>query len=87
MSESVQASISAVAIKLPSIWKDDVDTWFRCAECQFVIRYIVDEKTKFHHGVAVLCSSISVQVKAAIRAPPPSGSALDCLENSAAQQV
>lgn len=63
-------STEAVAIKLPPMWTEDVETWFIQAEAQFHLRKITDETTKFHHVVAILSSDSAAKVKDIIRNPP-----------------
>jgi len=63
-------SADAVALKLPSLWTDDAETWFHQAEAQFAIRGIKEELTMFHHVVAVLTSETAGKVKDIIRKPP-----------------
>ena len=67
--ESEQA-ISPVAVKLPAIWTEDLETWFLQAEAQFVLRNITAEETRFYHVVAALSAECAAKVKDIIRAPP-----------------
>ena len=60
----------AVAVKLPPIWTNDVETWFLQAEAQFAIRKITEERTQFHHVVASLSADCAATVKGVIRNPP-----------------
>lgn len=65
------AAADAVALKLPAMWTEDVDTWFRQAEAQFELRGITEEKTKFYHVVLILTSATAAKVKDLIRQPHP----------------
>jgi hypothetical protein len=50
MSED-QATINAVAIKLPPVWTSNIVSWFVQAEAQFGLRKITDDITKvLAHG-------------------------------------
>lgn len=59
----------AVAIKLPTLWINNTETWFFQAEAQFSIRGVKDELTKFYHVVAVLSAETASRVKDIIRTP------------------
>lgn len=63
-------STDAVAVKLPPIWTEDLETWFLQAEAQFAIRKITTEETRFYHVVAALSADCATKVKNIIRAPP-----------------
>ena len=60
----------AVAVKLPQVWTEDLETWFLQAEAQFVIRKITEEETKFYHVVTALSADCAAKVKDIIRTPP-----------------
>lgn len=60
----------AVSLKLPAPWTDNIESWFHQVEAQFIIRKITDRKTKFHHVVSVLDSSIANRVSSILRNPP-----------------
>jgi VanZ family protein len=60
----------AVALKLPAMWTEDMETWFFQAEAQFEIRKISVEKTKFYHVVSALPQECASKVKDLIRNPP-----------------
>ena len=59
--------VAAVALKLPTIWTDDVEGWFTHVESQFAIRKINAEATKYHYVVAALDSSVSSRVRSVLR--------------------
>lgn len=61
---------AAVSVKLPALWKEDVETWFAATESQFALRGITEELTRFHHVAAILDSSVSTAVKLLVRNPP-----------------
>jgi hypothetical protein len=61
--------IDNVALKLPEVWTEDIETWFVQAEAQFAIRKIKTEETKFYHVVGVLNHSTASRVKAVLRDP------------------
>ena len=63
-------SADAVSLKLPSLWTNDVETWFAQAEAQFALRDITNETTKFHHVVSVLSSDVASKVSSILRSPP-----------------
>lgn len=60
----------AAALKLPTLWTDDLETWFLQAEAQFSIRRITSEQKKYYHVVAVLSADTAAKVKSIIRDPP-----------------
>ena len=62
-------STDAVSLKLPSLWTNDVETWFAQAEAQFALRDITNETTKFHH-VSVLSADVACKVSSILRSPP-----------------
>mgnify|MGYP001554901302 CR=1 FL=1 len=61
---------NAVALKLPTFWADQVQTWFAQAEAQFLLRGITQDETKFAHVVAVLDSQTAMQAAPVIHDPP-----------------
>ena len=63
-------SADAVSLKLPSLWTNDVETWFAQAEAQFALRDITNETTKFHHVVSVLSADVAPKVSSILRSPP-----------------
>ena len=63
-------SADAVSLKLPSLWTNDVETWFAQAEAQFALRNITNETTKFHHVVSVLSADVASKVSSILRSPP-----------------
>ena len=63
-------SADAVSLKLPSLWTNDVETWFAQAEAQFALRDITNETTKFHHVVSVLSADVASKVSSILRSPP-----------------
>ena len=63
-------SAAAVSLKLPSLWTNDVETWFAQAEAQFALRDITNETTKFHHVVSVLSADVASKVSSILRSPP-----------------
>lgn len=64
------AMAEAAALKLPSLWTNDLETWFIQAEAQFCIRKITSETKKYHHVLAVLSAETAAKVKDIIRDPP-----------------
>ena len=57
-------SADAVSLKLPSLWTNDVETWFAQAGAQFALRDITNETTKFHHV------DVASKVSSILRSPP-----------------
>jgi hypothetical protein len=66
------SSTDAVALKLPALWEDDLESWFLQTEAQFNLRGITDQRTRYYHLVAVLSTSNAAKVKDIIRDPPSS---------------
>ena len=60
----------AATLKLPTLWTDDLETWFIQAEAQFSIRKITTELKKYHHVLSVLSADTAAKVKDIIRDPP-----------------
>ena len=69
-SQACCLSADALSLKLPSLWTNDVETWFAQAEAQFALRDITNETTKFHHVVSVLSADVASKVSSILRSPP-----------------
>lgn len=65
-----RTAVDAVALKLPPLWTEDVESWFAQVESQFALRKITCEVTQFHYVVTSLNSSVSSRVKRILRCPP-----------------
>lgn len=50
----VASSISAATVKLPAFWSSQPKVWFAQAECQFLLRGMSTDETRYHHLVASL---------------------------------
>ena len=58
--------LMAVAVKLPQLWPENIETWFVQAEPQFRLNGVVVSQTKFDY---IIKSMIAVQVLHLIRNP------------------
>ena len=69
------ATVSAVAIKLPSFWNTRPEVWFRQVEAQFATRNppITSDETRFNYVVAALDSATAGEVEKLIMFPPSTG--------------
>ena len=56
--------------ELPSLWTNDVETWFAQAEAQFALRDITNETSKFNHVVSVLSADVASKVSSILQSPP-----------------
>jgi hypothetical protein len=63
----VHSEVSRVAIKIPPMWKNNVELWFTSIESQFVVSGISNELTKFHYIVSSLDSETLVLVAEIVR--------------------
>ena len=59
-----------VAVKLPTFWPDNVETWFSQAEAQFRLRNITQDETKFSHVAAVLDMETATAAEEILNDPP-----------------
>ena len=66
MPEDADAA-AAVALKLPSPWTNDLDSWFAQIEAQFALKNISSERTKYNHVVAVLEPAIASRLSTTLR--------------------
>jgi len=62
-------NVTAVALKLPPVWTDDIEGWFLHIESQFAIKKITDSHTKFQYVVSTLSSATSASVRHLLRRP------------------
>ena len=62
--------ISAVSLKLPAPWMNDMEMWLHVVESQFVTRGITQELTKFHYVVAALTPDLASRLRQIIFNPP-----------------
>ncbi|GBL85224.1 hypothetical protein AVEN_222706-1 [Araneus ventricosus] len=62
--------VAKVSIKLPLLWKDNVEIWFINLESQFAIAAITASQTKFHYIVASLDSEISSFISNVLKKSP-----------------
>lgn len=60
---------AAVALKLPSIWTDNIDAWFAQTESQFALRDITSDVTKYHYVIASLDAATARRCNALISRP------------------
>lgn len=61
---------NVVALKLPTFWCENLDTWFAQVEQQFRIRQITQDETKFGHVAAVLDNEAATRAESIIKDPP-----------------
>jgi hypothetical protein len=69
--------VSVVAVKLPTFWPEDVDTWFAQVEAEFTIRGVTQDSTKYSHVVAALTGEAARVTSRIIRNPPETGKYLE----------
>ena len=62
--------IRAVSVKLPPFATTNPELWFSQAECQFAIKGVKDDTTKFYHLYAALPEKVSNAVEAFLLDPP-----------------
>jgi hypothetical protein len=62
--------MQAHRVKLPPLWKEDIETWFVSAEAQFAIHGVDDEAMRFNLVISVLDDTTSSVIKTLIRNPP-----------------
>jgi hypothetical protein len=62
--------ISAVSLKLPPPWMNDMEMWLHVVESQFVTRGITKELTKFHYVVGALTPDLASRLRKIIFKPP-----------------
>lgn len=68
--KSVSEEISRVSLKLPPIWRDNVEVWFWAIESQFVLANVTREVTKYHYVVSAVDGEILVHVTDLLRQAP-----------------
>ncbi|XP_018020410.1 uncharacterized protein LOC108676784 [Hyalella azteca] len=56
-------SVSAVALKLPQIWRQDPFAWFAYAETNFNLHGITRSRTKYNHLVSALPYEVIAEVR------------------------
>lgn len=66
-----EASLNAVAVKLPPFWSDDPKARFNRVDAVFRLQKVTVEATKFDHVVAVLPHEFHKSARAAIDQPDP----------------
>jgi len=71
--EAAANHLAAVSLKLPNIWPNNLELWFRQVESQFTIKNITQDDTKFHHVVAVLDENSARRVATLLSTPPATG--------------
>lgn len=54
-----EPSVSAVSVKVPPLYRNNPEAWFRTLESQFHLARITSEETKYHYLVAHLPEDIS----------------------------
>ena len=62
-------SASAVALKLPTFWRDEPTIWFEQVEASFTTKGIIADQTKRDYVLAAL-DDTALEVKQAIISPP-----------------
>lgn len=58
-SAASESSVSAVAVKVPPLYRNNPDAWFRTLESQFHLARVTANETKFHYLVAHLPEDLS----------------------------
>ena len=66
-------STSAVALKLPTFWRDEPTIWFEQVEASFTTKGIVADQTKRDYVLAALDNDTAREVKQAIVSSPATG--------------
>lgn len=65
--------IMAVGLKLPNFHETRPEQWFHHAECQFRLRRIVDDQTKFDHVYQCLSEKQAARVEPLLQSLPKTG--------------
>jgi len=68
--EDENASLSAVAMKLPIFWPDKAAVWFIQTEAQFLTRNVTTDDTKYAYTVAALDQDTAGRVLDILQNPP-----------------
>ena len=63
------AAVSAVSVKLPEFWPEDLEVWFIRVETQLRSKSVTQDQTKFDYVVASLDNSTAAEVKAVLLHP------------------
>ena len=64
--------LTAIAVKLPSFWPDNIKTWLAQSELQFHLKGVTCNQTKFDYVVQAMSQSDAVKVLDLIRVSPAS---------------
>ena len=64
------AAVSAVSVKLPVFWPEDLEVWFIRVEAQLRSRSVTQDQTKIDYVVASLDNSTAAELKAVLLHPP-----------------
>lgn len=64
------ASVSGIAVKLPTFWQDKPIIWFAQAEAQFEIANIKQDSTKYGYVLSMLDARMAEEVEDVIANPP-----------------
>lgn len=64
------SNVSAASIKLPPMWKETPEVWFRQIEAQFEVAGIVADNTKFNYIIGVLDQCLCNTVSDVLMNPP-----------------
>jgi hypothetical protein len=59
----------AVALKLLSLWTDNIEAWFATVESQFAVRDITTEATRYHYVISALDTSTAKRLNAVLNRP------------------
>ena len=62
--------VNRVGAKLPALWTERPDLWFKDVEAQFELAKVISEETKYHHVVASLDQQQAIKVCELISNPP-----------------
>lgn len=62
--------VNRIGAKLPALWTERPDLWFKHVEAQFNLAKVTTEETKFHHVVASLDQQQAIKVCEIISNPP-----------------
>ena len=80
-STTTQPTTSAVALKLPTFWRDEPVIWFEQVEAAFATKGITNDQTKRDYVLGALDNDTAKEVKQAI-INPPQEKKYDALKNA-----
>ena len=54
--------LNAVAVKLPLLWPDNIETWFIQTESQFRLKGVYSSQTKFDYCVESMSQEVTIKI-------------------------